>query len=131
MKIAVLVSLGLAVTACETTKSDKDQPLAGSWGNSTTTLALTADGGKVTHECATGQIDGPVLPNSIGEFHVRGSFRLDTTERPETALYYGSIAGSKMTLRIVVPTTGRVVGPEDLETVPSGVSLSAGSCAEP
>ena len=128
MKIAVLLSLGLALTACETTKSDKDQPLAGGWANSSTTVLLAADGGQVTHGCAAGRIDGPVIPNSIGEFHVRGSFRPDASERPETALYYGSIAGSKMTLRIVVPTTGRVVGPEDLETLASGSATPAGTC---
>ena len=81
-----------------------------------------AAGGKLDYDCAAGTIDGPVILNALGEFHEKGTHtpgtggpvRQDQVPPALPALYHGSVQGERMTLRVIVPSNGTVIGPLEL-----------------
>ena len=110
------------LAGCATTTDEKIQPLSGSWGGQHVGLAFDAAGGKLDYDCAAGTIDGPVILNGLGEFHEKGTHtpgtggpvRQDEVPPALPALYHGSVKGERMTLRVIVPSNGTVIGPLEL-----------------
>jgi hypothetical protein len=124
MRHLLATSALLVLTSCAAMNPPKPPPpLAGSWGGQHIGLSLTPEGGTVDYDCASGRIDGPVVPNAIGEFHVRGTHTASAAgpvregQVPQSlpALYSGSVKGSVITLEVVVPATGLVIGPTELQ----------------
>ena len=120
-----MIRISLALTAllagCATTES-KIEPLAGSWGGTHVGLVLDPAGGRLEYDCASGTIDGPVILDTLGEFHEKGTHtpgtggpvRQDYVPPALPALYHGSVKGDRMTLRVIVPSNGTVIGPLEL-----------------
>jgi hypothetical protein len=116
MIVATAALLGCA-SAGEAKK--KVQPLAGSWGGNHAGLTLTPEGGTLAYDCAAGSIDEPLVPNSIGEFSVRGTHTPGTGGpvqqgvEPQSydATYQGSVKAQTITFRVIVRSTGLVMGP--------------------
>jgi len=119
------ISLALALTAllagCKSTEPEV-QSVTGNWGGTHVGLVLDAAGGRLDYNCAAGTIDGPVILDSQGEFHEKGTHTPGTggpvqqDQVPPTfpALYHGSVKGERMTLRVIVPSNGTVIGPLEL-----------------
>jgi len=120
--IRISLALAALLAGCATTTDQKVEPLTGSWGGTHAGLALDAAGGKLDYDCATGTIIGPVILDSLGEFHERGTHtpgaggpvRQDQSEPALPALYHGGVKGERMTLRVIVPSNGTVIGPLEL-----------------
>jgi len=118
-RIAFAVALMLA--GCATTPPP-DPVMTGRWGAAHIGLILDTAGGKLGYDCAVGTIDRAVILNGEGEFHERGTYTPGTggpvREGVESltfpALYHGSVSGDRMTLRVIVPTQGLVLGPYEL-----------------
>ncbi len=120
--IRISIALAALLAGCATTTDEKIQPLTGSWGGQHVGLVLDAAGGKLDYDCAAGTIDGPVILNLLGEFHEKGTHtpgtggpvRQDQVPLALPALYHGSVRGERMTLRVIVPSNGTVIGPLEL-----------------
>jgi len=120
-----MIRISLALTAllagCATTES-KIEPLAGSWGGTHVGLVIDPAGGRLEYDCASGTIDQPVIVNALGEFHEKGTHtpgtggpvQQDQVPTAFPALYHGSVQGDRMTLRVIVPSNGTVIGPLEL-----------------
>ena len=121
-----MIRISLILTAllagCATSADEKIEPLAGSWGGRHVGLTFDAAGGKLEYDCAAGEMYGPVLLNELGEFHEKGTHtpgnggpvRQDEVPPVFPALYHGSVKGDRMTLRVIVPSNGTVIGPLEL-----------------
>ena len=96
--------------------------VTGSWGAAHVGLTLDAAGGKLGYDCADGTIDHPLILNGEGAFHERGTLtpatggpaREGVEPSPYPAVYEGNVQGDQMTLRVIVPTRGMVLGPYEL-----------------
>ena len=121
-----MIRLSLALTAllagCATPESEKVDPLAGGWGGAHVGLVVDTEGGKLEYDCAAGTIDHPLVLNGLGEFHERGTHtpgtggpvRQDEVPPAYPAVYEGSVKDDRMTLRVIVPSNGTVIGPLEL-----------------
>ena len=121
-----MIRISLILTAllagCATSSDEKIEPLSGIWGGRHVGLTFDAAGGKLEYDCAAGEMYGPVIVNELGEFHEKGTHSPGTggpvrqNEVPPAlpALYHGSVKGDRMTLRVIVPSNGSVIGPLEL-----------------
>lgn len=93
--------------------------IGGSWGGSHVSLILTAQGGRLEYDCASGAILGPVRIDAGGNFTARGTHSPgqggpeQEGERPPMlpAAYSGSVRGDRMTLLVRVPSRNIEIGP--------------------
>jgi len=114
--------LTFLLAGCVTSTDKKIEPLSGNWGGQHVGLTLDASGGKLEYDCAAGVIYGPVILDPLGEFHEKGTHtpgtggpvRQDEVPQALPALYHGSVRGERMTLRVIVPSNGTVIGPFEL-----------------
>ena len=119
--IRTALILAVLLAGCKTTEPEI-QPVIGNWGGTHIGLVLDPAGGRLEYDCATGTIDQPVIVNSLGEFHEKGTHtpgtggpvRQDYVPPTLPALYHGSVKGERMTLRVIVPSNGTVIGPLEL-----------------
>ena len=118
----ISLALTIFLAGCVTSTDKKVEPLSGSWGGRHVGLTLDAAGGKLEYDCAAGEIYGPVILNGLGEFHEKGTHtpgtggpvQQDEVSPAIPALYHGSVKGDRMTLRVIVPSNGTVIGPLEL-----------------
>ena len=97
--------------------------IAGLWGGADIALEVTPDGINLNFDCAYGHIDGPIAPDSEGNFSVKGTYtsehggpmRSDENSDARPAIYKGKITGDKMTLTVTFPDGSVDVGPFNLE----------------
>ena len=121
MRFAFCVAIALA--ACRTADSapaaTDRRDLGGSWGGNHVALTLTADGGTLDYDCASGSIDGPLRIDASGRFSARGTHspgqggpQRQGEEPPLLpADYSGEVSGDSMTLLVRVPSAGIEIGP--------------------
>ena len=82
----------------------------GEWGGEHIALTLGPTGGTVQYDCAHGSLSGGLRPNGAGAFdipgmHVRehgGPVREGEAVDSVPARYVGTLAGDRMSLRVVV-----------------------------
>ncbi|MFL6227921.1 MAG: hypothetical protein ACJ741_03980 [Pyrinomonadaceae bacterium] len=90
----------------------------GTWGGDHIGLEVTAQGGQVEYDCASGTIDRKIVLDARGRFHVSGTHvrehggpvRRDEKPDSHPAQYTGSIQGDRMLLTVVEVDTGEMVG---------------------
>lgn len=93
--------------------------LTGSWGGTHVSLILTAQGGRLEYDCASGAILGPVRIDARGDFSASGTHSPGQGgperegDRPPMlpASYSGSVQADRMTLFVRVPARDIEIGP--------------------
>jgi hypothetical protein len=65
---AIMMSVPASSTAA------KPKMLSGTWGGDRMNLIMTATGGTIRMDCATGTIKGKVIPDAKGQFTAKGTF---------------------------------------------------------
>jgi hypothetical protein len=81
--------------------------LAKKFGGEHSELALTATGGNLDLDCASGSLSAPLKVDAKGRFSVKGTFIRHTGARPmpghepqlESVQFKGQVTGTEMTLR--------------------------------
>ena len=114
-------------TNSNTNNSNQNQntvnAISGSWGGADIALDVTSEGAEINFACAHGHLDGPIVPDSQGNFSVKGTYvrehggpiRSDENPDARDARYKGQIAGEKMTLTVTFADGTEDVGPFNLE----------------
>lgn len=116
--IAALAA-ALALSACQSPGLASDNPITGSWGGNHISLIMGPTSGRLEYDCASGEIDGPLLVDQAGRFtasgyHSPGHGGPDRQgEEPPrlAAVYSGQVHRDVMTLTVSVPSTGVQIGP--------------------
>lgn len=106
--IGVLLVVGLLTMTAHTQKTQRIA--TGMWGGPHITMDVDSRLARIEFDCATGAIEGPLVVDSEGKFHLRGSFtpqrggpvRADETPQSQPAIYTGEIKGNAMTLTLKV-----------------------------
>jgi hypothetical protein len=81
------------------------------WGGDGGQLTLSQSNGSLDLDCASGELDGPILPDASGAFSVGGTYTqgsgvpLPQPPPPVPVTYTGVIQGSTMILKFVVNGT--------------------------
>ena len=104
----VLVVLLLPLTFVAV-KGQKMQRIAtGVWGGEHINIEVGAKSATIEYDCASGEIEGPLVVDADGNFKLRGTHRMErggpirADENPKAypATYTGSIKGNTMTLTL-------------------------------
>jgi hypothetical protein len=114
-KIGLLAtSIGMMImTASASGAAAKPRMLSGSWGGDRMNLAMSATGGQISMDCASGVIKGKIIPDAKGRFTARGTFDQeyggptraeDFAAKGKPAVFRGQIVGD--TLRLAILTNG-------------------------
>jgi hypothetical protein len=110
-KAALLVpTLGMMIMAVSATgAASKPKMLKGTWGGDRMILTMSASGGQIDMDCASGTIKGKIVPDAKGNFTVRGTFDQerggptlaeDFAHKGKPAIYRGQIIGNTIKLAI-------------------------------
>lgn len=97
------------------------QLLTGNWGGLHAGLVLTASGGRIEFDCASGSIDAPLHADTSGAFSATGTYagghggpvRQDAPDARQPAQYQGTVSGKRMEL--TVSSGGETIGSFQLE----------------
>ena len=119
MKARAALAVALALASCATVPREA---LGGSWGGRGIALTLGATSGRLEYDCASGTIDGPLLPDASGRFVAAGTHtpgqggpvRVDHPPPTFPARYRGTVRGDEMQLTVDVPARGLRLGPFSL-----------------
>jgi len=114
--LLLLASCAALVASCTPTGADAAQVPTGTWAGDHVVMDVTARGATLEFDCAHGTIDAPLTLNSASRFDVAGTFtseaggptRSDPSPRP--ARYTGSLAGTMLTVTIVLTDTNDAAG---------------------
>lgn len=108
--IGVLLAVGLPLIASMAmANTQKAERIAmGVWGGQHINMDVGERTATIEYDCAHGEIEGPLVVDSEGEFQLRGTFtrerggpvRADDVLQPEPATYSGTIKGNRMTLKL-------------------------------
>jgi hypothetical protein len=98
VRIVIASLLALAAAAA---------PSATTWGGDHIEMQVTDRGATIEFDCAHGTIDGPIAPDSNGQFTIAGTFSgehagpvREGDSQTRSATYAGSIKDDAMALRI-------------------------------
>jgi hypothetical protein len=104
-------SFGMAImTISATGAAARPKMLSGSWGGDRMNLAMSAKGGQINMDCASGVIKGKVVPDAKGRFTARGTFDQerggptraeDFAAKGKPAIFRGQIVGDTLKLAIL------------------------------
>ena len=101
----------LFIVFMTTVNGQKTQRFAtGVWGGPHISIEVGAHSATVEYDCAHGAIEGPLVIDSAGKFHLRGTFtaerggpvRAGAASREQPATYTGEIKDNTMTLTLKV-----------------------------
>ena len=70
--MGLLAALALGVSACAAVPV-RPAPVVGQWGGPHIGMMIDATGARIEYDCATGEINGPIIPRANGEFDVEGT----------------------------------------------------------
>lgn len=110
----VLVGLLMSALMAQNTQ----RIASGVWGGPHISIDVGSRSARIEYDCAHGSIEGPLVVDTEGKFHLRGTFtperggpvRADDAAQGQPATYAGEIKGNTMTLTL------KVSGSEDTET---------------
>lgn len=114
-KIGLLASsMGVMIMAVPATgAAAKPKMLSGTWGGDRMNLVMTAKGGEIDMDCASGTIKGKIIPDAKGRFTAQGSFDQESggptrienfAARGKPAVFRGQIVGD--TIKLTVTQNG-------------------------
>ncbi len=90
------------------------EKLNGIWGGDRAQLVLDAQGGRLTMDCANGQIDGPIQMNKLGVFTASGTFeqhqpgpQAADALASTSARFSGAVTADSLQLTITPTGTGQ------------------------
>jgi len=114
-----LLPLLLAALSCASPNAPE---VTGTWGGTSASLVLRADGGDLTFQCGTGTIASGWSLAADGTFHATGEFfngggpAPAEGRPPHPATYTGHVDGDHMTLTLTITDTDpdTVLGPYEL-----------------
>lgn len=117
MKWWMLGVVGLLVTACATLEG-RPQHLIGAWGGPHAGIEFEAGLADVLFDCASGTLDGPIVPGPGGKFLVKGTYRTGAPGpirvgqffKSQRAQYSGIVVKHVMTLEVALED-GATLGP--------------------
>lgn len=117
MTRAAAAALALALAGCATI-GQQPPVLSGQWGGRGIELVLEGGLGRVAYDCASGTVDGAIVPGPDGRFtatgtHVPGQggpVRVGQIFVSHRATYSGEVRDGRMTLRVAVED-GAMLGP--------------------
>ena len=117
--IFLLVVAGVLLTAAGPCSTDLAGPIAASeWGGDHIGLTVSATGGTLEYDCASGTVDQPIVAATNGSFVALGTHTIGhggpsmVGEIPDRhpARYAGWTDGEKMTLSVTITDTGQKLG---------------------
>ena len=117
--IFLFVVAGALLTAAGPCSTDLAGPIAPSeWGGDHIGLTVSATGGTLEYDCATGTIDQPIVAATNGSFVVQGTHTIGhggpimVGEIPDRhpARYDGWTDGETMKLTVTITDTGQKLG---------------------
>ena len=117
--IFLFVVAGALLTAAGPCATDLAGPIAPSeWGGDHVGLTVSATGGVLEYDCASGTIDQPIVAATTGNFVAQGTHTIGhggpimVGEIPDRhpARYEGWTDGEKMTLSVTITDTGQKLG---------------------
>ena len=119
--LAVLV-LG-TVAACVTLAPDERRVATGMWGGEHVSLAVTDAGAHVEFDCASGDIAQPLAVDGMGNLSVDGVYvrehggpnQVGEVPDRKPARYTGRVAGTTLTLDVLLTDSNEKIGPFTLE----------------
>ncbi len=103
--------IGLLSVFTVTAKIQKMKRIAtGLWGGQHISMNVSAKSAAIEYDCASGEINGPLVIETDGSFSLHGTHRMErggpvrADEKPsgEPATYTGTIKGNTMTLTLKV-----------------------------
>lgn len=108
--------------------TNQTRELKGQWGGADIALEVTSEGIDLNFDCAHGHIDESIIPDTYGNFSVKGTYvrehggAMRINENPDSlpAVYKGKISENQMTLTVTFPDGTEDVGPFKLERGKSG-----------
>ncbi len=108
--------------------------LVGSWGGDRANLVLADTGGRMTLDCASGTLAGPVHPDAAGHFAAKGSWekhnagpqQADAGPASVPASFEGHVAGD--TLHLTVTEAGTGAGKKQHFTLVKGRQVKLVRC---
>ncbi|MEK6637187.1 MAG: hypothetical protein AABY88_03790 [Pseudomonadota bacterium] len=110
-KFGILASsIGMMIMAVPASSTPaKPKMLSGTWGGDRMNLAMTAKGGEIRMDCATGTIKGKIIPDAQGRFTASGTFDQerggpiraeDFAARGKPAVFRGQVIGETIKLTV-------------------------------
>jgi hypothetical protein len=119
--ILALIGSPVALAACadEVVTSE----LTGTWGGEHIRLVVKESRATLVFDCASGTMEGPLIPDEEGKFEIRGTYRRSRggpgrpgmpEPKPIPALYRGWTDRKRMRLSVTLLDTGSVLGPFSL-----------------
>lgn len=83
--------------------------LLGKWGGEHVRLTISAQGGRIERDCASGSFPAPIALDAKGRFEVRGRFnvdqpgpsRADAPAGGSNVLYKGQVDGDTLELEVI------------------------------
>lgn len=119
---ALAFSLLLLVASCDPTwVPSQFEP--SSWGGEHALLTIDYDSAHLEYDCATGNMELPVVIGQDGRFsatgrHVLehgGPIRIGEQVTPRPARYEGSVAGGRMKFTVTLLDSATVIGPFEVQ----------------
>ena len=119
--LCLLLALG-ALGGCGTLLVTPGVPLTGAWGGQHLQAQLTADGGTLEYDCASGTISGPLVPDESGRVSAPGIHSpghggpiMQGEVPPQLpARYDGTVKGDRLTLTVTLTETAEKIGTFEL-----------------
>jgi len=117
IRVSVFLPL-VTLLACSSVTSTPITEVAGTWGGDDAGLIVSSNGIHVHIGCTSGDVIGPIRPDSSGRFQASGTYNVDAypVDRGiiHPANFTGRIVGQTMTLTVGLTDTARVLGPVTL-----------------
>ena len=109
LRFTTIAAAALLAGGCETA-GVKPMNLVGIWGGPHAGVSFRGGLAEVQFDCAAGSIDDPVVPAADGAFMAKGTYRAGAKGpvrvgeffRSQRATYSGQVAGSVMTLNVML-----------------------------
>lgn len=124
------LALGTVISCATATGPDERRVATGPWGGPHAALSVTDAGAHIEFDCASGDITQPLALDAAGKLSVKGVYTrehsgpvgADEESDRKPARYTGRLAGSTLTIDVILADSNEPIGTFTLERgVESGV----------